>query len=246
MKTASDVNVIFAFGDSTHFFHKKVCLHMAKHIKNNYLLLLKVKSHFIYTYSNQLKDCVIIIDKSIREYKKKRNKSPFKTYKPSHLAISAAINKLIDNYIIEKANISNFCVKSAKKFVNSLLTKYSIPTLYENDKLFGEFREEYLVESEEKAMEIINRFLKFFRNFEVMNIEQYTTYESWMDKIKKSSKKVFDNKQDYEDIIIAAEYFAYNAEISQINFFTTDQTMGKSIPKISKEYSQKTGKITII
>jgi hypothetical protein len=56
MKAASDVNIIYAYGDSTHKFHRIVCLYMAKHIKDNYLLLGKVKSNFIFTYSNTLKD----------------------------------------------------------------------------------------------------------------------------------------------------------------------------------------------
>jgi hypothetical protein len=65
MKTSSDVNIIFAHGDITHYFHKKVCLYMARYVRDNYLLLAKTKAHFIYTYSNFLKDCTIIIDRSI-------------------------------------------------------------------------------------------------------------------------------------------------------------------------------------
>jgi hypothetical protein len=56
----------------------------------------------------------------------------------------------------------NFSVKNAKNFINTLLSEYSIPTLFEDDKAFGEFREKYLFESEQRAEDVINKFLKFF------------------------------------------------------------------------------------
>ena len=61
------------------------------------------------------------------------------------------------------------------------------------------------MEAEKRAEEILNKFLHFFHSFYVMNIEQYDTYEEWIQKIKESKYKIFDNKKDYEDILLAAE-----------------------------------------
>jgi hypothetical protein len=247
MKTASDVNIIFAYDDSSHLFHKNVCFFMMQHIRDNYLLLVKVKAHFTHTYSGYLKDSAIIIDKSIREHRNERRNSPSQIYKPSHLAISANITKKIDDYVNEKSRNSNFSAKTAKVFINQLLSEYSIPTLFEDDKAFGEFREKYMEGAEKKALDVLNRFLKFFNNkYESMNIEQYKTYDEWMIKIKKSPQNIFENKQDYEDIQVASEYFAYNKEFGKANFFTTDLIMGDSLKKAAREFKLEIGLVHVI
>jgi len=246
MKISSDVNTIFAYGDKNHILHKNVCLHMIKNNKKNYVLLSKVKSHFIYTYKDYLTDCCIVLEKSIREEKERRSKSPSKTYQPSLFAISASVRKLINDFIKEKAKNQNFNSNAAKNFISLLLTDYSIPELYKNKDSFAEFREKYLVQAEERALEILNKFLKFYRKFELMNIEQYVSFKDWFNKIKDSNKNVFKNKKDYEDMNIAAELLSFNQDISILDFFTCDKDFYYSLKNIVVEYSQKIGQVHLI
>lgn len=242
MKISSDVNTIFAYGDNLHPFHNKVCLYMAKKIRDNYVLLAKVKAHFIYTCKDYLTTCCNIIDQAIRDYRNKRSKSPSTTYKPSPLAISANIDSLIDKHIgIEQSKTMNFNVKAVRTFIAWLLSEYSIPELYANDESFANFREKYVEEAEERALEVLNKFLKFFHQFESMNIEQYNNYEEWLSKIKKSEKNIFKNKQDYEDVMLAAEFLSYNQEFGLLGFFSSDKNCCDSIRIVSKEFMQRIG-----
>ena len=98
MKLSSDVNTIFAYGNSNDLFHNKVWLFMAKNKRNDYVLLARVKHVFIYTYKDYLTTCCAIIEIAIREEKTKRSKSPSETYKPSTLALSANIHQQIEKF----------------------------------------------------------------------------------------------------------------------------------------------------
>src|SRR3989339_240293 len=236
MKLSSDVNTIFAYGNSNDLFHNKVWLFMAKNKRNDYVLLARVKHVFIYTYKDYLTTCCAIIEIAIREEKTKRSKSPSETYKPSTLALSANIHQQIEKFIKEKSEEITFNIGGVKNFINLLLTEYSIPELFENNGVFGEFREKYNVEAEKRAEEILNKFLHFFHSFYVMNIEQYDTYEEWIQKIKESKYKIFDNKKDYEDILLAAEILSCNQDIGTMGFFTCDKEIHRSIIVVAKEY----------
>ncbi len=249
MKTASDVNTIFAYNDSSHFFHRPVCLHMAKNIRGKYVLLDKVKANFIHTYRTYMTDCEIIIEKSVREYKQKLSSSPSKTYTPSLLAISKNVDSIIAGHLKKMSNNMDFNIKAIRIFITLMLSDYSIPELVKNDTALGDFKEKYLLKAEERAKDSLNKFVKFFKSneFELMNIGQYETYDEWVKKIKNSkNNSIFKNKKDYEDITIAAELFAFNSEISKLAFFTTDSDFQYSTPKISKEYKQEIGNITLI
>lgn len=248
MKTASDVNTIFAYGDEFHELHKAVSLHMVRNVRGKYVLLNKVKSHFIYTYRDYLTTSCTLIDQAIREYKHKLSKAPSQTYKPSNLAISANIDALISKYLSDMSNQNNFNLRSVKKFISQMLAEYSVPELMENEKALGEFREKYLEGAEKRALEVLNKFIRFFKawDFELMQIEQYSYYQNWIGKIKKSTKDVFCNKQDMEDIQVAAEFLSYNEEIALLSFFTCDVNCAQSIRMVAQEYRQKIGQVDLI
>ncbi len=54
MKTSSDVNTIFAYGNRDDIFNKKVLLFRAKKMKYKYVLLSNVSASFVYTYKDRL------------------------------------------------------------------------------------------------------------------------------------------------------------------------------------------------
>lgn len=246
MDISSDVNTIFAYCDSLHKYHKSVLSFMMRQKRSTYILLDKVKSHFIYTYKDYLSTCCIIIEQAIRDQRLERSKSPSKTYKPSAFAISSHVRSLVDKKLVELCENKNFDFIATKQFVDLILSEYSIPDLYENEKVLGEFRERYLVGSEKIATTIVNKFLRFFYKFEEINLNQYTHYNNWLDKIKDSKNNVFKNKQDYEDMTLAAEFLCYNQEIGILYFFGCDSNCCRSIEVVAKEYDLKIGKITLI
>ncbi|MCK4670254.1 MAG: hypothetical protein KAT43_03545 [Nanoarchaeota archaeon] len=247
MTISSDVNVIFAYNDTTHKFNKKVYFYMAKQKRNSYLLLAQVKATFIYKYTDYLETACNIIDKAIRDEKEKRSKSPSQKYRPNSLVISENINKAIDDLIIqENARFMNYNAKAVKDFVNLLLSEYSIPKLYEDDDAFGEFREKYTTNSEQIAEDVLNKFLKFFQKFGTKRIEEYDNYQKWFQNIKNSKENIFDNKQDYEDMKLSAEFLSYNEEVRTLNFFTCDKNCHNSIKKVAKEYRLRIGQIHLV
>ena len=247
MNISSDVNVVFAYADSKHIFHRGVLAHIAKKQRDTFIIISKLKSHFIYTYKDYLVTACIIIEKAIRDERHHRSKSPSKTYKPNVFTISASINALINDYLeVESAKFMNFNISGARDFINLLLTDYSIPKLYEDDEALANFREKYNLDAEKQAEDVINRFVKLFNGFECMNIEDYTNYELWLEKIKKSKQKVFENKRDTEDMRIAAEFLVYNEEKGKLGFFTCDKNCHFSILAMAKEYNLKLGKMHLV
>lgn len=246
MAISSDVNTIFAYTNPNHKFHRAVCLYIAKKKRYPYFLLAKVSNSFVFTYKNLLADCGNIIIKEILEYREERNKSGAK-YKLNAYAISAIINKKI-NSALDKSNSQylNFDYKTAKEFIDKLLSDFSIPEMFENDHSLGEFREKYVTESEKRAAEKLNEFLNFFQNFETIKIEQYDNYDVWLQNIKSSKNPVFKNKQDFEDMKIAAEFLSYNQDFGQLSFFSSDKDMIDSIIQIGKEYRQRVGDMNLI
>lgn len=247
MKLSSDVNTIFAYGDDTHKFHRAVYLYMISKKRTHYILLSKIKSSFIYTYKKYLSTSCVIIEKAIRDERHDRIGALSTTYKPSPLVISTSVRKLIDDHIkVESERNFNFNENTIRKFVSSMLLSYSIPELYENDNSLGEFREKYLLDAEKRAEEVLNKFLHFFSDFDCMNIESYANYMNWVNKIKKSKFDVFHNKQDYEDIIICAEFLCYNDEIGKLSFFTCDRECYRSVGVVAKEYEQRIGFVNLI
>ena len=129
MELSSDVNTIFAYNDKIHPYNKNVISFMIKNKRSTYMLLDRVKSHFIYTYKNYLSECCIVIEQSIRDSKAERSRSPSKTYNPSLFAISTNIRGLIDKKLKELYDRKNFDFSSTKRFVDLLLSEYSIPDL---------------------------------------------------------------------------------------------------------------------
>ncbi|NQU78619.1 hypothetical protein HQ545_02520 [Candidatus Woesearchaeota archaeon] len=247
MKISSDVNCIFAYADPQHIFHRPVISYIVKKQRDTFVLLSKLKSNFMYTYKDYLATSCIIIEKAIRDERTIRDASPSKTYKPSILSISANINSKIEKYLLEESEkCLNFNMSGTRKFINIILTEFSIPKLYEDNEVLAKFREKYVVEAEKQAEEVVNRFIKRFNNFECVNIEDYSMYDKWTTRIKKSKHNVFQNKQDVEDISIASEFLAFNSEKSKLAFFTSDVNCHKSILKIAKEYSLKTGHLHLI
>lgn len=246
MKIASDVNIIFAYSDENHIYHKKTIFYLARIKRFHHILLAKVKAHFIYTYTNYLTTGCVIIDHAVREHRKERANSPSTTYKPSPLAISANIDKLIQDYInLEASKKGNFNSKGVRNFINLLLTDYSIPELYESNDKLGEFREKYLIQAEQRALETLNKFLSFFQNFDLVNIEKYNNFEIWINNIK-NSKKDIKIKHDLEDILVVAEYLSFNEEIEKLGFFTCDKECYNSIKLIAKEHNLTIGRVDLI
>lgn len=248
MKFTSDVNIIFAYADNNHKFQKKVISYIARRQKDKFILLSKLKNNFIHTYSGYLVTCCIIIENAVRKEIKKRSQSPSKTYKPSTFTITRSVQSLIDDYLEkESAKFMSFNKQGVRTYINRLLTDYSISRLYFEENALAEFREKYSVESEERALEVLNRFLRFFRKFESMNIEEYSiAYEKWLNEIKNSDKNIFDNKKDHEDIILASELLAYNQEKSKLDFVSCDKEMCRSLKVVSKEFDFTLGKIDLI
>ncbi|MBS3125212.1 hypothetical protein J4211_03085 [Candidatus Woesearchaeota archaeon] len=246
MDVSSDVNTVFAYTNPAHKFHTPVSLHMAKRKRHHYVLLAKVNSSFLYTYTNLLTDCGNIIVQAITGFREEREKANAKN-PLSAFSISAIVNSKIKE-LLEEYNdkYSNFNIKSTKEYIDLLLTKFSIPELYENDKALGEFREQYLMEADKRAFEALNKFVRFFQHYDLMKIEEYENYENWLKKIKDSSQDVFENKQDFEDMKIAAELLSYNEELGKLSFFTCDFNMHKSILTVAKENKQNVGDIEII
>jgi len=246
MKTSSDVNTIFAYGNRDDIFNKKVLLFRAKKMKYKYVLLSNVSASFVYTYKDRLSTGCIVIEKAIREEKKKRDSSPSKSYKPSLFSLSENVNNKISEYLVELQRDNNINVKSVRIFIDLLLSDYSIPRLYEEDEAFAEFKEKYIINAEKRAFEVINKFVRFFRRYDFMYIENYQKYDEWKIKIKSSKEQVFDKKRDKEDIEIATEFLSFNEEFGQLEFFTCDKECGESIKKIAKEYRRSVGHIEII
>lgn len=245
MRITSDVNCIFAYIDSLHKYHNKVSLFMAKNKRSGYVILAMVRATFIYTYKDYLTTACIIVEQAIRDEKTKRNRSS-SDYKPSPLAIAANVDKRIEDYIkerIENANINGGAVKS---FVNLMLTDYSIPILFQNDKALGEFREKYLINAEDNAAKELDRFLKFFNRFALMNIEEYENYNEWVEKIKSSNNDIFNHKKDVEDMRLVAELLCFTEKTGPILFFTCDKKCHDSIQIVAKEYKVKIGPLFLI
>ena len=244
MPVSSDVNTIFAFADDQDLFHIPVALVMVPYKRKDvYILLDEVKSSFIYTYSNFLKEAGTIIEKSIIDYKEKRSN---KLKKPTSFAINAIVRQKIKEKIEEQSKKKFFNYDTVNRFINKMLSKYSITSLYEESEKLAEFRENYLIKAEDEADREISLFLNKFKNFEIINFPDIQTFEEWLDKIKKSKLKIFKNKRDYEDMRIAAQFLGYNQEIGKLAFITCDKEFHRSLEIISKKFNQPVGNLTLI
>ena len=243
MVLASDCNTIFAYSDSSDKHHNSVAVFFKQRSRVNYLVLFNVKTSFIYTYSDVFKECGLIVEKVILEQKEHRKRSPSKSYKPSHFVITLQAEKQIEQELESISKKRRFNRSLARRFISKLLSKYSIPSLYEDDEIFANFREEYLKKSEEQATEVLNKFLRLFRSFDTITMEEYEQYHEWLNRIKQCKLNVFRNLQDYEDMKIGAEYLSYNEEFGTLDFATCDKDCHKSIHKLSRKYQQRIGKL---
>jgi hypothetical protein len=126
------------------------------------------------------------------------------------------------------------------------LTEYSIPALYNDKNKLAEFREKYLIQAEKGAERAINIFLKKFKKFEVVNIAVIGDFETWLKKLKEFKLNVFENKRDYEDMRIAAQFFSVNEKISSLGFATCDREFHRSLELVKKQFNIKTGNLVLL
>ncbi|MBD3259400.1 hypothetical protein GF371_02090 [Candidatus Woesearchaeota archaeon] len=244
MPISSDVNVIFAYVDETDIFHMPVVIFITPYKRKDvYFLLDEVKSSFIYTYSQYLKDACVFIEKSIIDYKSKRSKL---LPKPSPFAINAIIRENIKKKLEGMSKKEHFRYDTVNRFTKKMLTEYSTTSLYEDSEKLSEFREKYLTKAEKEADIQISLFLNKFRNFEVVNFADVQSFEEWLGKLKKVELNVFKNKRDYEDMKIAAQYLGYNQEIRTLSFVTCDKEFHDSLDKVSKHFKQPIGKLFLL
>ncbi len=244
MSISSDVNVIFAFVNELDSFHIPVFLFLAPYKRKDiYVLLDNVKVSFIYTYSNYLKDACVLIEKSIIDLKNdrvniKRKLSPF--------AINAIVNQKIKEKLKELSNKDNSNIDAIKRFINRMLSEYSIISLFENNDKLAEFREKYLIESEKESDVEITRFLSKFKKFEIVNQYDLKKNKEWLNRIKASELDIFENKNDYEDMKIASEFLAYNDEKGRLSFMTCDREFYRSLGILTNNENLKIGKLKLI
>ncbi len=241
MPISSDVNTIFAYIDKKHKFHIAVALFIVPYKRKDvYVLLDEVKSRFIYTYSAYLKEACLIIEKSIIDYKAKRSKL---LPNPTPFMVAKIIDSEIKKRMKQVSEMEYFNYDATTRFVNKMLTEYSVLALYEEEEKLAEFREKYLVKSEEESSKEITRFLDRFKDFEVVNFNDITSFCDWLDKLKKVDLDVFKRKQDIDDMRIAAQFLGYNQEKGRLSFFTCDFEFYRSLGLVSKHFNQGIGKL---
>lgn len=244
MPISSDVNTIFAFADNRDIFHVPIALFLVPYKRKDfYVLLDEVKSSFIYTYSDRMKEACLFIEKSIIDYKKSRSKL---LKPPSPFVINTIIRGKIKEKIDELANDGFSRYDTINRFVNKMLSDYSIISIYEDSEKMAEFREKYLEEAEKNTTFELNRFLTKFKDFIVVNFTDIESYGEWIKKIKNSKLNIFDNKRDEEDIRIAAQYMGYNQEESKLAFVTCDKEFYRSLNVVSSFFKQSIGKLFLI
>ena len=244
MPISSDVNVIFAFVNELDSFHIPVFLFLAPYKRKDvYVLLDNVKVSFIRTYSDYLKESCVLIEKSIIDLKNdraniKRKLSPF--------AINTIINQKIKDKLKELSNKDNSNIDAIKRFINKMLSEYSIISLFEDNNKLAEFREKYLIESEKKSVVEITRFLTKFKKFEIVNQYDLKNNKKWLHRIKTIKLEIFNNKNDFEDIKIASEFLAYNEEKGRLSFTTCDREFYRSLGILTNNEDIKIGKLNLI
>lgn len=243
MHLGTDVNTIFAYEEISHKHYKKTIQFLVTHKRSIYVLLNNVKKSFLKTYSDYLKDSCDIITQAIVEFKEIRNANPSR--KPSHEVVAAEVNSRITKKLEDLSQTTNANIQSTKNFIDKLLIDYSPPKLYEEDEALPEFREKYIVLAEKQATDIINRFLKNFAGFISINLFEYEDYDETLDKIKKIKNDVFANKQDYEDMKIAAEYFCVCKD-NKLEFFTFDKEFHRSLHKCSQLLNVNIGRVHLL
>ncbi|MFC1774725.1 hypothetical protein ACFLZN_00225 [Nanoarchaeota archaeon] len=247
MKISSDVNTIFGYSDLTHKLSKAVRMHMAKTTTFHYVLLCEVKKSFVFTYSDYLKSAGETIDLAVRKYIAERKKAVSKSYKPSNAAISSNVrSKIKDHITSQKKQFLRYNVRAVNDFVNKMLTDFSIPELVEDSEKFAAFREKYVEGAEKLTKEVLNKFLRFYREVSIKKTGDYSKLASWLEKIKNGPNELFDNKKDFEDMKIAAEFFAYNDELGLLGFFSGDNEFCKSINKFAENSKIRIGNIEFI
>jgi len=244
MEISSDVNVIFAYIEETDRFHVPVVVFLSPYKRAGYYILLdQVKTSFIYTYSDFLRDTCTFIEKSIIDYRESRSGI---LKKPSPFLINSVMRQKIKDRIEKSVDKNDARYDTINRFVKKLLTEYSIVLLYENRDKLAEFRIKYLEMAEKEADSAISRFLRKFKDFEVINFADVENFDEWLEKLKKSELRIFNNKRDYEDMRIAAQYIGYNDKIKRLGFATCDKEFYRSLEKIISYFKLTAGKLSLI
>jgi hypothetical protein len=216
---SSDVNVFFAYGDIMHPRHKEVSLFILKNLRKPFILLNRVKTSFLYTYSDYLKECSRIVSYGVAQ-----NRGGAR----SPIAVSAIIRKDIENRLQQLSRETNFMYLTTKRFVDRMLEEFPIPKLLQDDAL-SEFRERFLEKAEEEAVRVLNLMFTRFIKRHLMSLADYRRYDEWLSRLKLYGVPVFANMQDHEDLQIGAELFSYWSEHGRLNFHTLDKEMRRSI-----------------
>ncbi len=136
---------------------------------------------------------------------------------------------------------------ATRQYIDSLLSKYSIPELYNDEDSLALFRDEYIQDAEDTALLVLNEFLDFFSDYRLM---QTTDYKEPVEDIKKSIMQstliIFNKLSAQEDIALASELIVYNKEYGKIRFFTCDKTCAQSIRKFCTKHKILIGPIDLI
>lgn len=211
---APDVNVIFYFLDvkSHHYFDVR------KFIKQNprrtFVILSKVSSHFIATYSGYITDVGSIIEDVILSYKSQRKSQAKLTARD----LTLILEPKIENRLRQLAQETSYSFSSLRYFKDLLLAEYSLSDLY-YDSVF-EFREKVITRSTEISLDLFNSFLKQLNYVRAMKLSAYRKYDEFLAQISYS---------DYEDRQVYAEACAFCFEFSPLKMYTFDKSFRRFI-----------------
>lgn len=224
---SNDVNVIFAYVDTEHNHHSQAKIFVAKNRERaRYLLLANVATSFLATYKRYIIDVAGMIESEVQALKKRN--SPIKN--PSATFITTLVEAGIKQKICAMSKQYAYSQESLIRFKELLLTEFSIPELYFEERT-GLFRETFIEQAEDIAVEHINEFFNNFKNKKLKKMSEYKNYETILKTIK---------MKDYEDKRICAELFCIGQK-NPVSFLTFDKPF--------KKYLQKNGKqqgITVI
>lgn len=225
---SSDVNVLFIYGDPRDRRNFNLIRFCKRNQRRSYLLLEEVKKSFIKTFSDYYKIIGSIIDDVIITYRAQRLKSPGKR-QPSTEALIAEIDKNISKKFSSLVRKTTLSMSSLKRFYSKLLKDYSIPRLYHEDKLIGEFREFYSGEAENEATDVMNRFILEFRSLDVHQKQNCNDYDDNYVALDSYFRK------DHEDRRIAAELMCYTLR-KHLQFLCGDKAFRTALRKIKATY----------
>ncbi len=226
---SEDVNVIFAYLDAQHKFHRKTMMFVKTNKRRKNIFLANVLKNFLVTYQGYITDVATIIEFSVNRIREEREKSPIKNPSPSY--ITRLIEAEIEQGLKELSQSVNYAYEALKKFKELLLTEFSLPELFFEEDTIAEFRERFITKADDLSLGAFNTFFTEFPNKKLMKQHEYKKYNEKL--------KLLKNMKDYEDRRICAELFCFGEERGAITFLTFDKAFNNFIKTHGKDYRVK-------